>query len=428
VADRNGKLRIVRQPLQFHFPQTQARSIAAPAVRSDQQIICCWIKMPPLVPPPATDGRNGESASIVIRPKVYKARIAPQVVDTIGIRTRNIGMRKVVPLHLDGAFTRQPLLSRVCIVTHQLLLLCVHGDNRCSFRKCSLDLCVDVPKLCIPVRMIFSLLRFTVALQAVAQIVEKLRNFRVTDRMLLPNEPLGQNPGALAGPAQWRFRVATGLWVYQKFQRINQVGVMFGDFSAPCSKLAYSPRWRDLSSLNLLDAFSDCLARQATRPAYARNTTVSKRTGLVGGQKPPCPLVQKRPHTGKLFLKSNGWFHTSLHYTPLSQFATFIYLHVLTVLLGTDIKDNEWEINPNNYFKRTYSELGLEVTDNFNLPILQVKVIDENTVALHGVFISKTTVVVATESGVSVMSGLPSLDRIRNELQNLPRLFQEKPK
>lgn len=93
-----------------------------------------------------------------------------------------------------------------------------------------------------------------------------------------------------------------------------------------------------------------------------------------------------------------------------------------------DIKDNEWEINPNNYFKRTYSELGLEVTDNFNLPILQVKVIDENTVALHGVFISKTTVVVATESGESVMSGLPSLDRIRDELQNLPRLFQEKPK
>jgi len=92
-----------------------------------------------------------------------------------------------------------------------------------------------------------------------------------------------------------------------------------------------------------------------------------------------------------------------------------------------EIKDNEWKINPNNYFKRTYSDRDLEVTDNFNLPILQVKMIDESTVALRGVFISKTMVVVASENGTSIMGGSPSLDKIRDALQNLPRLFQEKP-
>jgi len=91
------------------------------------------------------------------------------------------------------------------------------------------------------------------------------------------------------------------------------------------------------------------------------------------------------------------------------------------------IKDNEWEINPNNYFKRTHSSRGLEVTDNYNLPILQIEIIDESTVALRGVFISKKMVVVATENGTSMMGGPPSLDKIRDALQDLPRLFQEKP-
>jgi hypothetical protein len=35
----------------------------------------------------------------------------------------------------------------------------------------------------------FSLLRFAVALQAVAQRVEKLGHFSMTDAMLLPNKP-----------------------------------------------------------------------------------------------------------------------------------------------------------------------------------------------------------------------------------------------
>ena len=35
-----------------------------------------------------------------------------------------------------------------------------------------------------------------------------------------------------------------------------------------------------------------------------------------------------------------------------------------------EIIDNEWRINPNNYFKKTYSDQRLEITDNYNLPIL----------------------------------------------------------
>ena len=160
---------------------------------------------------------------------------------------------------------------------------------------------------------------------------EKLGNFGVTDVMLLPNQPFCQIPRALACPAQRRFRVATGLRINQKFQRIYQAGVVLCDLSAPCSRLSHSPGRGDLSRLDFLDPFADRLARQTTGSAHARNTTVSKKTGLVGGQQPSCPLVQKRPHTGKLLLKSKEWFHTSLSYTTLTQIATFIHLRCLTV-------------------------------------------------------------------------------------------------
>jgi len=88
-----------------------------------------------------------------------------------------------------------------------------------------------------------------------------------------------------------------------------------------------------------------------------------------------------------------------------------------------EIKDNKWIVNRNNYFKKTSTERGLEVVDNYNLPILQVEVVDESTIAMCGVFVSKDMTIVATKKGISVMGGQRSLDQIRKELKTLPRLF-----
>jgi hypothetical protein len=109
MADDGGKLSLIRQPLQFHLPQSQTRTIAAPTFRSDQQVLGCWIKMSALVPPPATDGCNSESPSIVIRAKVYKTSVARQVVNAMGgVRSRNIGMREVVSLNLSSRSCHTP--------------------------------------------------------------------------------------------------------------------------------------------------------------------------------------------------------------------------------------------------------------------------------------------------------------------------------
>src|SRR5579863_8040829 len=325
VADGDGKTRLVRQHLQFQLPKPQARPVAAPAVRSDQQVLGRRIEAPALIPPPALDGRHGETLGVLIRPQVYESCVAPQVIDAAGERAGNIGPGKVVPLHLDGPLLWQPLLSPV---PHQLLLLGIHGDHWHALRQGPLDLHVDVPELRVPVWMVFALLRLAVALQAVAQIVKELGNLRVADRMLLPVKLRGQGPRALTGPAQRRLRID------QTFHRALQPGIVLGDLSTSRSRLPHPARRGSRSGLDLLDALGNGLARQAARPAHPRNPAAPQGTGLVGGQQPTCPLVQKRPHAGQLLLKFRGRLHTSQSYTLPISFATFIYLRYPSSSLG----------------------------------------------------------------------------------------------
>jgi hypothetical protein len=56
-------------------------------------------------------------------------------------------------------------------------------------------------------------------LKAVTQIVEKMRNFHMTDRMLLIRERFCQHACALASPAQWRFGIPACQRFNQGFQR-----------------------------------------------------------------------------------------------------------------------------------------------------------------------------------------------------------------
>lgn len=84
-----------------------------------------------------------------------------------------------------------------------------------------------------------------------------------------------------------------------------------------------------------------------------------------------------------------------------------------------EIIDNEWRINPNNYFKKTYSDQRLEIVDNYNLPILRVEVNNENIITVQGVFITKNNTIVATKNGTTIIGGEPSLEKIRNALKGM---------
>jgi hypothetical protein len=81
--------------------------------------------------------------------------------------------------------------------------------------------------------------------------------------------------------------------------------------------------------------------------------------------------------------------------------------------------NNEWTINTNNYFKRTYTDHGLKIVDNYNLPILQLD-FDGNIISVQGVFITNKNTIVATQrGGTKIMGGTVSLEQIRNALKDM---------
>jgi hypothetical protein len=51
-----------------------------------------------------------------------------------------------------------------------------------------------------------------------------------------------------------------------------------------------------------------------------------------------------------------------------------------------ELTDNEWRINPNNYFKLNYDYSGLEVVDDYGIPWLQVDYLTPSMLKIGGVF------------------------------------------
>ena len=100
----------------------------------------------------------------MVRPDVHKASITLDVVDAVGIRARHFRAGEVVSLDQARLLLRAPLSTAIGVVSDQLLLLGVHGDNGHTLRQALLHLRVDVSELRIPVRVVGPLLSLSIAL------------------------------------------------------------------------------------------------------------------------------------------------------------------------------------------------------------------------------------------------------------------------
>src|SRR3990170_1358604 len=99
-------------------------------------------------------------------------------------------------------------------------------------------------ELRIPIRMVCSLFCFSVALQAVVQIVQYLRNLRMADRMFLSAELRCYCPCAFTNPSQGRFRIAASLAINHFLQRLQQARIGSCDGLAPSTGAANATkRW-----------------------------------------------------------------------------------------------------------------------------------------------------------------------------------------
>jgi hypothetical protein len=70
------------------------------------------------------------------------------------------------------------------------------------------------------------------------------------------------------------------------------------------------------------------------------------------------------------------------------------------------ITDNEWQINPNNYFDRNYDENGLEIIDQDGITKFQIDYTDLYNIRIGGSFISNGSLYAFFPSGQSLFLGL----------------------
>jgi len=61
-------------------------------------------------------------------------------------------------------------------------------------------------------------------------------------------------------------------------------------------------------------------------------------------------------------------------------------IHSLDGKIIAKIHDNEWVLNPNNFFQKNFDRSALEVIDEYDIPVLQVEYLDENRLKIGGVF------------------------------------------
>ncbi len=235
MTDRNGQAGGIGEGLQLQFPQAQPPAIAAPAVRRNPDRGGRRIEPSAFMAPPAPDGRHGKRARVVIRPDIDKPGVAPDIVDAIGIGPRHVGRGKVVPAHRPRLFRGPPLLAGVRVVADEFLLLGIHRDHRAALGQAAFHAGRDVAKLRVAVRVVASLLGLPVALEAVVEPVQQLRDLRVADRMVLPTQCVRDRPRALTDPAQRRFRVAPRLVLDHGFQGIHEPRVGHRDRFAPAA-------------------------------------------------------------------------------------------------------------------------------------------------------------------------------------------------
>ncbi|NID09356.1 hypothetical protein [Fibrivirga algicola] len=88
-------------------------------------------------------------------------------------------------------------------------------------------------------------------------------------------------------------------------------------------------------------------------------------------------------------------------------------IYVSTTIIGLDkkivaeIEDNEWSVNPNNYYKRNYDDNSVEVIDQYGHVVLYVELVNPNLVKVNGVFITPSFIFIASPEMLTTMGGYP---------------------
>ena len=119
----------VRQALEFEFPQTHARAVAAAAVSRNDEPGRLGIAPASDFLPPAADCLNREGGSIVVHPDTDPAIVGREIIDCVGNSPTQFLDHKVMNPNFFGIPLWSPFTTIVLEIANQLLLPGVHRDD-----------------------------------------------------------------------------------------------------------------------------------------------------------------------------------------------------------------------------------------------------------------------------------------------------------
>lgn len=88
------------------------------------------------------------------------------------------------------------------------------------------------------------------------------------------------------------------------------------------------------------------------------------------------------------------------------------------------IKNNEWLINPNNYFDRNYDKFGFEVIGEYGLPIIQIDATGNNEIYIGGIYYLENDLVIINKDGVYRLGDTGSIKEVLNYAKGMERIFK----
>jgi len=295
VAHIEDQARVVGEGLQRRLPGATSRAIAATAVGRDQQFRGSRVSLAADVLPPGSDGCDGEVGRVVVDAQVHEARVVLDVVDAVRNRLATFGVDEVVDAHGDWLALGVPFATCVLEVADQLLLLGVDGDHRLPAVEEILGDGVDVSELCVAIRVLCTLDRLPVRLEAVTFLLQQLGDGLVADLEPLVGQFSCESSRALASPPQRRHRVTSRGRLDESVKRLEKLRLPLprrltarpGSPHTPAG-LLNSRRWLG----KFYESAHDRSSRQPGGVGHQRKPSEADTPSLHRRPQPSCSLVE----------------------------------------------------------------------------------------------------------------------------------------
>lgn len=88
-----------------------------------------------------------------------------------------------------------------------------------------------------------------------------------------------------------------------------------------------------------------------------------------------------------------------------------------------EIIENEWELNPDNYFKRNYDENAIEIIDNEGIIKVQVEFLDKEKIKISGLFFDGNGIITLGNK-MRYDKPLPSKEELISKSNSIPNIFR----